>query len=203
MKALILPGLAILLSGCGKAPQYDYVNRTVMDPLIGLPSDEIIKKKYDGPPTLICDVRVQEGDVMNLMIAPVETMTWTIDELTTLKKFLNYSLGSKSYLVAFRMEDPIEFVDEVSIMRNGHEFQMQNSPVLKLYYRRGLRSMLSNGSVHDLRTYTKITLNENVTTPLFTLTTETLKRELITEDVRCTLKTKLRAQYRDQWKIIR
>jgi hypothetical protein len=80
---------------------------------------------------------------------------------------------------------------------------MEHTPVLKILYRKASKDILSDGSVHDLTTYQKATLYENVETRLFEITSERDDGSLVTEDLNCMLQTKTKPEYDFQWKVVK
>lgn len=76
---------------------------------------------------------------------------------------------------------------------------MQHTPVMGIRFRRASKTILTNGSVHQRDSYEEHVLYENIPSRLYTMTTIDRDDEPVTEDVRCTLMTKINPAYTDQW----
>lgn len=205
MTKLSLALLFILISACGKAPEMKIPTEgKTSESLVGKSKSEILTLKYDNKITLDCAVRVKKGPSIDLSLPPTDSFTWDITNELSVMRMLNFRIGNMDTVVVVKLVSPIELVEyNTHIDEKQNEYVMEHSPVLTIAFRNDSKTILSNGSVHDTFKYKTIKLFENVESRIFTLTTEDNDENQITEDFRCTLRTKINPAYKDQWKKIR
>lgn len=200
MQKLILVMLLILTASCGKAPSLPNPNQgKTVSPLVGKSNEEILALKYNNQLDLKCEVRVQKGGKVDLNKEPTDQFVWNVPGELSLLRVLNYKIGKKETILVVRLSKLLEFHDSLThVNERKQEFYLQHTPVLTIAYRRAAKSILSNGSVHELDTFSNKPIFENVESRLFTMTSE-VNNEFVTEDVRCSLVTKINPDYQDQW----
>ncbi len=209
MKLISVFLFIVLLAGCGKAPKMkDYSglqpkSSKSAESLMNKSQEEILRLKYNNKIQLNCVLRVSDGGKINFSDDPTDTLIWDIpDELTKLR-IMNFHLGKDPFVIVVRMAAPMKIMDQLSFTAlDQREYFMEHSPVLKINYRRAPKSILTNGSVHDKETFSVVNLYENVETRLENRITET-DDKLVSEDLRCTLKTRINLAYKDQWKLVK
>ncbi len=192
--------LLLVFIGCGKAPSLpEPTQGKTFSPLNGKTTAEILDLKYNNQIDLQCELRVQEGHKVDLSKAPTDQFVWSIPGDVSGFRFLNYKIGNKELIVAFKVESTLKFMNSLThVNERKQEFYLQYSPVLTVDFRRAARTTLSNGTIHNRDSFEYVDLYENIQTRLFTMTSEG-NDEVVTEDVRCTLMTKINPAYADQW----
>lgn len=192
--------LLLVFIGCGKAPSLpEPTQGKTFSPLTGKTTAEILDLKYNNQIDLQCELRVQAGDKVDLSKAPTDQFVWSIPGDVSGFRFLNYKIGNKELIVAFKVESTLKIMNSLThVNERKQEFYLQYSPVLTVDFRRAARTTLSNGTIHNRDSFEYINLYENIQTRLFTMTSEE-NDEVVTEDVRCTLMTKINLAYADQW----
>lgn len=188
-----------LMFGCGKAPEMqDYQqpkSSKSAGSLLNKTPSEITTLKYNHQIFLNCVLRVSDDEEIHLMADPADT---------SMLRIMNYQLGKEPYVVVVKIAEPMEIMDRISFTTlDKREYFMEHSPVLKILYRRAPKSILTNGSVHDEDTFFPVTLFENVEVLLENRTTEVDDGKLVSEELRCTLKTTILPAYKDQWQIVK
>lgn len=193
--------LVLALVSCGKAPSLpESTRQRVAVPLTGKSTSEVLNLKYSNQVALNCEVRVQQGEKINLNAAPVDRFSWDIPSELSVLRMLSYKIGNKETIVVVRLSKPIEIIEDLThVSERKQEFYLQYSPALTISYRRAAKTILTNGSVHDRQYFSDTKLYENIEGRLFTMTSEDSNDELVTEDVRCMLTTKFNPGYTDQW----
>lgn len=192
--------LLLVFIGCGKAPSLpEPTQGKTFSPLTGKTTAEILDLKYNNQIDLQCELRVQEGDKVDLSKAPTDQFVWRISGDVSGFRLLNYKIGNKELIVAFKIESTVKIRgNHTHVNERKQEFYLQYSPVLTVDFRRAARTTLSNGTIHNRDSFEYLDLYENIQTRLFTMTSEG-NDEVVTEDVRCTLMTKMNPAYADQW----
>lgn len=192
--------LLLVFIGCGKAPSLpEPTQGKTFSPLNGKSTAEILDLKYNNQIDLKCELRVQEGERVDLSIKPTDEFIWSIPGDKTVLRLLNYKIGKRELIVAFKLASTIKFMNNLThVNENKQEFFLQYSPVVTVDFRRAAKSILSNGAIHNRDSFEDLDLYENIPSRLFTMTTEE-NDEVVTEDVRCTLMTKINPAYADQW----
>lgn len=201
MLKLTLVMLLILVAACGKAPSMPDADKKVsVSPLNGKTNEEILTLKYNNQLDLLCEIRVQKGSQVDLTKDPTDKFIWNIPGELSLLRVLNYKIDNKETIVVVRMGGPFEFKESLThINERKQEFYMQHTPVMGIRFRRASKTILTNGSVHQRDSYEEHELYENIPSRLYTMTTIDRDDEPVTEDVRCTLMTKINPAYTDQW----
>jgi hypothetical protein len=185
--------LMALISSCGKAPSMPEpeMHQSAPTPLIGKSSSEIMDLKYNNQIYLNCSIRVNS----QLM----DTFSWPISSESSMMKFLNYKSGQRETIIAVRLKGKLEFLDRLShVSETNKEYDMDYTPVIKISFKRAAKEALSNGSIHEKYTFTDRKLFENIEGTLFSIVSEDIHEEL-----RCSLKTIIKPQYKHHWKVIR
>lgn len=205
MTKLSLALLFILVSACGKAPEMKIpAQGKTSESLVGKSKAEILTLKYDNHINLDCAVRVKKGPTIDLSLPPTDSFSWDITHELSVMRMLSFRLGNMDTVVVVKLASPIELLEyNTHIDEKRNEYVMEHSPSLSIAFRHDSKTILSNGSVHDQLKFTAVKLFENVETRIFTVTTEDKDENEITEDFRCTLRTKINPAYKDQWKKIR
>lgn len=200
MLKLTLVTLLILVTACGKAPSMPKSkNEKSVSPLTGKTTAEILDLKYNNQIDLKCELRVQKGDKVNLSKVPTDEFIWRIPGDVSVMRFLNYKIGKKELIVAFKVTSTIRIVDSLThTNEKKQEFYLQYTPVLNVDFRRASKTTLTDGSIHNRDSFEDLDLFENIPSRLYTMTTEE-NDEVVTEDVRCTLLTEINPAYADQW----
>ena len=208
MKLISVVFMAILLSGCGKAPEMkDYSKPKFSksgESLLNKSDDEILRLKYKNQVQLNCVLRVSEGEKIIFSDDPADTLSWDLPDQLSKMRIMHFLLGKDPYIVVVKIAEPMKIIEQLSFTTlDKREYFMEHSPVLKIHYRRAPKSILTNGSVHEDETFKEETLFENIETRLENRVTEADDEKLISEDLRCTLKTKVNPAYKDQWQIVK
>jgi hypothetical protein len=200
MLKMTLVTLLILAAACGKAPSMPKSkNEKSVSPLNGKTTGEILDLKYNNQINLNCELRVQKGVKVDLSKAPTDEFSWRILGDVSVLRFLNYKIGNKELIVAFKVVSTVQILDQLThVNEKKQEFFLQYSPVLRVEFRRAAKSTLSNGSIHNRDSFEDVKLYENIQSRFYTMTSQE-KDEVVTEDVRCTLQTKINPAYTDQW----
>lgn len=204
MLRMILVILLGMLVSCGKAPTEKVPTQgRFAENLTGKSNEEILSLKYNNQVSLRCQVRVNNGDFIDLRARANDEMVWAIPgELSSLR-VMNYMAGDKSMVIVIKMNGGLSFLPQKNyVAENRREYYMENTPKLDILYRRAPKSILNSGEVHERMAYIRRTLYENVEERLFTMRTGRGEEE-VTEDLRCTLLTNIDPLYRMQWQIIR
>jgi len=205
MTKLSLALLFVITAACGKAPEMKTPNEgRFADSLVGKTNSEIMSLKYNNNINLDCVIRVKKGFTVDLSEKPVDTFTWFIPGELSMMRVLNYKIGNSDTVVVVRLADNLKFVDNQIVMTEDRkEYYLEHTPVLTISYRRDSRSILTNGTVHERMRFTNTKLFENIESRIFTLTNEDNDGKMVTEDLRCTLRTKINPAYSYQWKRVR
>lgn len=205
MTKLSLALLFVITAACGKAPEMKTPTEgRFADSLVGKTKSEIMSLKYNNNINLDCEIRVKKGFSVDLSEKPVDTFTWYIPGELSMMRVLNYKFGNSDNVVVIRLAEGLQFVDnQTLITEDKKEYYFEHTPILTISFRRDSRSILTNGSVHERLRYSNTKLYENVTSRVFTLTNEDNDGNMVTEDLRCTLRTKINSAYKDQWKRVR
>jgi hypothetical protein len=205
MTKLSLALLFILTAACGKAPSMKVpAEGKHGEPLVGKSNAEILNLKYNNKISLDCVIRVKKGPSIDLNASPTDSFSWDIPGELSIMRVLNFKLGNTDTVVVVKLADNIKFIDNQTVIdEKQHEYFMEHSPVLTIAFRRDSKTILSNGSVHEQFKFKNVKLSENVETRIFTMTSEDNDGNELTEDFRCTLKTKINPAYQYQWKLIR
>lgn len=205
MTKLSLALIFILISACGKAPEMKTpVQGKQAESLTGKSNSEIISLKYNNKINLDCEVRVNKGSSIDLSRPATDSFSWDIPGELSLMRMLNFRLGNTDTVVVVRIAEGLKFLDFNSHTdEKQNEYYMEHTPVLTISFRHDSKSILLNGEVHDLSSYKSVKLVENVESRIFTTRSEDNDGNRITEDFRCTLKTKINPAYKDQWKKVR
>lgn len=205
MTKLSLALIFILISACGKAPEMKIPTEgKSADSLVGKSKSEILNIKYNNNIFLDCAVRVKQGPTIDLSSAPTDSFTWDITHELSILRMLSFRLGNIDTVVVVRLASAVEIKDYITYVdEKQNEYVMEHSPVMTIAFRRDSKSILTNGGVHELSKFKTVKLHENVETRIFTMSTEDNDENELTEDFRCTLRTKINPAYKDQWKRIR
>lgn len=189
-----------LITSCGKAPSMPKgTNEKSGLPLNGRTNSEILDLKYNNKINLKCELRVQEGEKVDLSLSPTDEFTWSILGDVSSMRFLNYKIDKKELIIVVKVISNLKFLSSMThINEKKQEFYLQYSPILTIDYRRASKKILTNGTIHNRDSFDSIDLFENIPTRIFTMTTEEYD-EVVTEDVRCTLMTNINPDYADQW----
>lgn len=199
--ALIL--LLVFLSACGKAPKMKDESKSSRHMLNGKSDDQIIALKYNSPFELKCSIRMLKGEIISLNVDPVDQFTLTLSDDLHLMRVLNYKVGGTEMIIVVKIASAPEILPHVTHRtENWKEYYMENTPILKIKYRRAPKKILSTGTINDPKAYSKATLYENIEKRLFTITSE-VGNTLESDDFRCTLVTKIHPRYADQWKEVK
>lgn len=194
--------LLFILIGCGKAPEITNTPSS-KEALEGKTDEEVFVIKYQGPFILDCALRTVEGNIIKSGSTPVDQFMWSLNDDLSMMRVLHYKVGEQKMIVLVKIVEAPEIQPYVNhISENRKEYFMENSPVLKIKYRRAPGRILYDGSVHDPIAYKEVTLYENVENRIFSIASE-VKNGLLTDDFRCTLKTKIHPYFKDQWKEVR
>lgn len=206
MKFLSILMLLVLMS-CGKAPEMktpEPRTRKNFETLSGKEQKEILSLKYNNNIQLQCTLRVSDGTKINFSEDPVDTLAWDMPGESSLLKIMHFQLGPDPYVIVVKITEPLKILDHLTYSSpDGREYFMEHTPMLKIQYRRGPKSILTNGSVHEREAFTPVSLFENVEARLEHRSTEADDEKLVTEDFRCTLATTISSPYLSQWKIIK
>lgn len=202
LKLNFLVLLAVIVS-CGKAPEMQNpVQKSSGETLQGKTEEEVVQIKYREPFKLDCGVRIVKGEFINLNIDPKDQFSWSMADDLTLMRVLHYKVDKAEMIIVVKIDSSPEILPHVTHRtENFKEYFMENTPVLKIRYRRAPKKILFNGNVHETNAYTDVKLYENIEERIFTISSE-LNDGLITDDFRCTLSTKINPFFADQWKQI-
>lgn len=205
MTKLSLALLFVLAAACGKAPEMKTPNEgRFADSLVGKTNSEIMSLKYNNNINLDCVIRVKNGYTVDLNEKPVDSFTWYIPGELSMMRVLNYRIGKSDTVIVVRLAEGLNFVDNHTVItENRKEYYLEHSPVLTISYRRDARTILTDGTVHERMRFTNKKLFENIESRIFTLTNEDNDGKMVTEDLRCTLRTKINPVYNYQWKQVR
>jgi hypothetical protein len=205
MTKLSLGLLFVLLVGCGKAPEMKTPNQgKSADSLIGKTNSEIISLKYNNNINLDCAIRVKKGFSVDLNEKPVDSFTWNISGELSMMRVLNYKIAKSDTVVVVRVADKLQFVDNQTVLTEDRkEYFLEHTPILTISYRRDSRTILTDGTVHERMRFTNVKLFENIESRVFTLTNEDNDGKMVTEDLRCMLRTNINPAYKDQWNRVR
>lgn len=205
MTKLSLALLFVLAAACGKAPEMKTPNQgKSAEPLIGKTNSEIMSLKYNNDINLDCEIRVKKGFTVDLSEKPADTFTWYIPGELSMMRVLNYKFGKSENVVVIRLADNLKFVDNQTVIAEDRkEYYLEHSPILTISFRRDSRTILSDGSVHERLRYKSTKLFENIQSRVFTVTNEDNEGNMVTEDLRCMLRTKIKSPYKYQWKQVR
>lgn len=198
-----LASLFILIAACGKAPEMKVPDESkYAQPLQGKTNTEIASIKYRKI-SLDCSYRINPGSEIDLKASPTDTFSWDVLNDSTKLRVLNSRFGNVDSAVVVKVS-PVSFVDAHSVTdEKQNEYFMEHSPILTASFRIDSKKILSNGQVHDRNRFKGARLSENVETRLFTMTSEDYDGNVITQDLRCTLKTDVNPAYAYQWKKVR
>lgn len=191
-----------LVVGCGKAPEMPKPKqKSSSEMLEGKTEEEVFQIKYTEPFKLECAVRVMPGEFINLNVRPADQFIWTnLNDDLSLMRILHYKIGETEMIIVVKVPEAPEIVPYVNHRtETWKEYVMENSPVLKIRYRRAPKKVLLNGTVHDQNAYSEVKLYENVESRIFTISSE-VRNGLETDDFRCKLVTKMNPFFADQWK---
>ena len=205
MKKLSLALLLILISACGKAPEMKTPSEgKSSESLSGKSKEEILKIKYNNQVNLECSVRVKKGSVIDLSAPATDSFSWDILHELSMMRVLNFRLGNTDTVVVVKLAEALKIVDYQTVIdERQNEYFMEHSPELTISYRHDSKSILTNGSIHETFKFRNVKLSENVETRIFTMTSEDNDENEITEDFRCTLRTRIQKPYQFQWKKVR
>ena len=193
IKIFILVLVAHLISACGKAPSMDAYTQKSVHNLIGKSKEEVLSLKYNNRIFLNCKIRLSNGQKVRITNEFVDEFTWNLLGELSLLRVLNYLMDDEMVIVV-RMAEAIRIEDQLTHQgKDGREYYMEHTPVLKVLYRRDSKDILSNGSVHD----------ENVETRLLEINSEREDGSLVTEDLNCMLQTNAKPEYDFQWKVVK
>lgn len=192
--------LVLAFISCGKAPSLPEPTKgRSFSPLTGKSKAEILDLKYNNDIDLKCELRLQEGKKVDLTKAPTDEFVWKITSELSALRILNYKIGNKELIIVVKVTSDLKISENLThVNERKQEFHLQYSPVLTVNFRRALKTILTNGSVHHRDSFESVDLYENIPSRLLTMTTEEYD-EVVTEDVRCTLVTKINPAYADQW----
>lgn len=205
MTKLSLALLFVFAAACGKAPEMMTPNEgRFAESLTGKTNAEIMSLKYDNEIYLDCEVRVKKGMTIDLNEKPVDSFSWYISGELSMMRVLNYKVDNTDTVVVVRLASDLKFIDtQIVLTEDKQEYYLEHTPAITISYRRDSRSILSDGSVHERMRFTDERLFENIKTRIFTLTNEDDEGKMVTEDLRCTLRTKIKPAYLNQWKRVR
>lgn len=192
--------LAVVVS-CGKAPEMpETKQKSSSDTFVGKTEEEVVEIKYKEPFRLECAVRVMKGEFINLNVRPSDQFSVGMNEDISLMRVLHYKIGKTEMVIVVKIVAAPEILPHVvHRTETFKEYEMENSPVLKIKYRRAPRRTLLNGTIHDQNAYSEVKLYENVESRIFTISSES-GDDLETDDLRCKLVTKMNPKFADQWK---
>lgn len=196
--------LLLVLLGCGKAPEMPEYQQKSKEALEGKTEEEIKEIKYAETFRVQCSLRAVKGDMIDLKADPTDKFDWILNEdEMSLMRVLNYKIGEQEMAVVVKISKKPELQDVVNYKTpDQKEYYLENSPVVKITYRRGPKKMLTNGSVHDRNAYSEVTLYENIEESIFTFGSE-VDDHVESEDFRCKLVTKINPNFSDQWKRVK
>lgn len=187
---------ALMIIGCGKSSNSQETVQLKTE-------EEILAIKYNKPFELKCAIRTIDGNIFSSLPQPVDEFQWPLDEEPPLMRIFQYKVGKEKLIVVVKVTERPEIEPFVSHRtENGSEYYMENSPVLKIQYRRAPVKVLTNGTIHDKLAYKEVTLFENIEERIFTIPSE-VDEGLITDDFRCTLITEMNPAFRAQWRRIK
>lgn len=196
MKSFLLL-MAVFVLGCGKAPdmpEYYYSGN-----LSAKSMDEVVAIKYTGPFILNCAIRTFNDNVIKTMNDPIDSFDWELTGDFSLKRVLHYRVGDQKMVVVVKIAEVPKIVPFVNVTtETKKEYYMENSPVLKIKYRRAPGRILLDGTIHDENAYKEVTLYENVDERIFSIASE-VDEDIVTDDLRCTLKTGIKPVYSKEW----
>lgn len=195
--------LLAVVASCGKAPDMpETKQKSSSDSLQGKTEEEVVEIKYKEPFRLECAIRVMKGEFINLNVRPSDQFSLGLNEDLSLMRVLHYKIGRTEMVAVVKIVAAPEILPYV-IHRTEtfREFEMENSPVLRIKYRRAPRRTLLNGTIHDQNAYSEVKLYENIENRIFTISSEA-GSDLETDDLRCKLVTKMNPKFSDQWKEI-
>lgn len=193
--------LLLAIVSCGKAPSMpEAQKKQAASPLTGKTNAEILNLKYNNQIDLECEIRVQKGQRVDLSKEPTDKFSWNIPGELSLLRVLNYKIDNKELIIVVKLASLLEFKDRLThVNERKQEFYMQHTPVMSISFRRASKTILTNGSVHNRDSFEDQELFENIPSRLYTMTSVDRDDEHVTEDVRCTLLTKINPAYADQW----
>ena len=206
MKVIGFLLLMTIMLACGKAPEMKDYSRPgkSFETLSGKSNEEIFRLKYNHQINLNCEMRVNQGQKIDLNFDPADTLSWNVPSELSVMKILNYKAGKKYYVVVIKLGEPIKILERVDYTTHDlKEYFMEHSPVVKILYKRAERKALSDGSIHQAETFSEVFLYENIHSHLFTKTSRTDEDKFVTEELRCRLATKVHPQYKHQWQLIK
>lgn len=192
--------LVFAFISCGKAPSLpEPTKQRTVSPLTGKTKNEILNLKYNNDIDLKCELRVQEGEKVDHSKAPTDEFVWKISSELSALRLLNYKIGNQELIIVVKLATDLKITENlIHVNDRKQEFHLQYSPVLTINFRRAAKTVLTNGTVHHRDSFESVDLYENIPSRLLTMTTEQ-DDEVVTEDVRCTLVTKIHPDYADQW----
>lgn len=203
MKYLMSMALLTTLISCGKEMKEKPSFSSSSNDLRDKTEDEIISLKYDNDIDLHCELRVQDGIALNLNAPPQASFIWRLRRELASAKYLHYRVHDRQYVAVVRLDSPLRILDSLTFTDvEGREYHMEKTPFASVHYEVLSKDDFEKGVWSDRKNMNVVSLAENVEVPLFTLTSEDVNRDLVTEDLRCTLKTRLGSHFSQQWKIL-
>lgn len=190
-----------LLAACGKAPKTKPNQVVTQENFMSMSHEEIMRVKYDNEIDLVCELRVQDGPYLDLNYKPSKKLIWKLNQELSKSKEIEFEFKGRHYSVEVsRLSSQIKLQHLDYRDSEGNRFIMDYSPTLEIRYRSRM-SFTESPDFYQAKDFIgQASVYENVPTVIYTITSENMEtRETVSEDLRCTLSTKINKGYEDQW----
>jgi hypothetical protein len=195
--------LAFITLSCGKAPSMPEYTSKTFEPLAGKSNSEILNLKYDNSINLKCVIYLQDK--------PVDHFQWRIPGELSLMRLLHYKIDNKEMIAVVKLSEGLKFFESYTHKDEyKNEYYMEQSPYLKINFRRGPKTILSDGSVHNVESFAQKTIFENIDSRLFAYSTIERNEDdrdapprIVKDELRCMLATQINPPYRHQWRRVK
>lgn len=201
MKRSLCCLLLTFIAACGKAPKMRPNQVATKENFSSMSSEEIVRVKYDNEIDLICDLRVHEGPYIDLNYKPSKSFTWRLYRELSLSRSLEFDFKGRTFTVEIRLSSKIQIHNLEYTDSQGDRYSMEHSPTLDIRYRSLMTMGEAARDIYQEKDFIgEAKLFENIPTVIYSLTSENMETgEIVSEDLRCHLKTQILPAYSEQW----